>query len=157
MTLDDPLLKLLLSTVLGSVIGWERFVDNKPAGLRTHTLVCLGATGFMVMAEHALSGTVTTGADVTRVMQGVITGIGFLGAGSIIQAAGSVRGLTSAATVWLVAAIGMAVGVGDTATALELTGIAIVVLRGFRWIEGAWNRRHPRHHESYRTKPPNEA
>jgi putative Mg2+ transporter-C (MgtC) family protein len=90
-------------------------------------------------------------------MQGVITGIGFLGAGSIIQAAGSVRGLTSAATVWLVAAIGMAVGVGDTATALELTGIAIVVLRGFRWIEGAWNRRHPRHHESYRTKPPNEA
>ena len=143
MILDDPILKLLLSTLLGGVIGWERFVDHKPAGLRTHTLVCLGSTAFIVASERALSGPGGNASDVTRVMQGVITGIGFLGAGSIIQSAGSVRGLTTAATVWLVAAIGVAVGVGDAGMATALTGISLVVLRGFRWIEEAWRKRHP--------------
>lgn len=143
--IDDPILKLLLATVLGAVIGWERFIDRKPAGLRTHTLVCLGSTAFMVAAESALTASGGNAWDVTRVMQGVITGIGFLGAGSILQSKdGSVRGLTTASTVWLVAAVGIAVGVGDARTAIALTGIAIVVLRGFRWIEEAWDRRHGR-------------
>ncbi|MEP7027224.1 MAG: MgtC/SapB family protein [Candidatus Eisenbacteria bacterium] len=146
MILDDPILKLLLSTLLGAVIGWERFVDHKPAGLRTHTLVCLGSTVFVVVGERALTGAAGNASDLTRVMQGVITGIGFLGAGSIIQSGGSVRGLTTAATVWLVAAIGLAVGVGDAAVAAAVTGIALVVLRGFRWIEGAWRERHPSRH-----------
>jgi len=144
MVLEDPILKLIASTLLGAVIGWERFVDHKPAGLRTHTLVCLGSTAFMVAAERFLSAGGYANVDPTRVMQGVITGVGFLGAGSIIQAGGSVRGLTTAATVWLVAAIGVAVGAGDMGIALSLTGMAIVVLRGFRWIEEAWRRHHPR-------------
>jgi putative Mg2+ transporter-C (MgtC) family protein len=144
MVIDDPVLKLIASTLLGAVIGWERFVDHKPAGLRTHTLVCLGSTAFLVASESALAGPGGDPSDVTRVMQGVITGIGFLGAGSILQSGGSVRGLTTAATVWLAAAIGVLVGAGDVEVALALTGIALVVLRGFRWIENAWRRRHPR-------------
>ena len=144
MVLEDPILKLIVSTLLGAVIGWERFVDHKPAGLRTHTLVCLGSTAFMVASESALAGLGGNPSDVTRVMQGVITGIGFLGAGSILQSGGSVRGLTTAATIWLAAAIGVMVGAGDAGIALALTGIALVVLRGFRWVEVAWRKRHPR-------------
>jgi putative Mg2+ transporter-C (MgtC) family protein len=151
--LEDPILKLLLATLLGAVIGWERFVDHKPAGLRTHTLVSVGSAAFIVASERALSGAGANPADVTRVIQGVITGIGFLGAGAILQTRdGSVRGLTTASTIWLVAGIGMAVGVGDPRTAAALTGIAIVVLRGFRWIEEWWDRRHgraPRKDEKY--------
>lgn len=143
MVLDDPILKLLLSTLLGAIIGWERFVDHKPAGLRTHALVCLGSTAFMVICEYALAGPGGNPSDVTRVMQGVITGIGFLGAGTIIQSGGAVRGLTTASTIWLVSGIGMAVGTGDAGVAAVLTGLAIVVLRGFRWIEDAWRKSHP--------------
>src|SRR5262245_11491850 len=98
--LDDPILKLLLSAALGAVIGWERFVDRKPAGLRTHTIVCLGATAFMVAGEVLIVHPEGSPPEMTRVMQGIITGVGFLGAGSILQAGGNVRGLTSAATVW---------------------------------------------------------
>jgi putative Mg2+ transporter-C (MgtC) family protein len=151
--LDDPLFRLFLATLLGGAIGWERFVDHKPAGLRTHTLVCVGSAAFVLASERALATAGGNPADITRVMQGVITGSGFLGAGAILQSRdGTVRGLTTAATVWLVAGIGMAVGVGDLRTSIALTGIAIVVLRGFRWIEEAWDRRHgraPRADEKY--------
>ena len=152
--LEDPLFRLFLATALGAAIGWERFLDHKPAGFRTHTLVCVGSAAFIIASERALAASGGNPAEVTRVMQGVITGIGFLGAGSILQSKdGSVRGLTTAATIWLVAGIGMAVGVGDMKTSVALTGIAIVVLQGFRWIEEAWDRRHgrdPQNDESYR-------
>jgi len=151
--LDDPLFRLFLATLLGGAIGWERFVDHKPAGLRTHTLVCVGSAAFILASERSLVSTGVNPADITRVIQGVITGIGFLGAGSILQSKdGSVRGLTTAATIWLVSGIGMAVGVGDLRTSISLTLIAIVVLRGFRWLEEAWDRRHgrpPRRDEQY--------
>jgi putative Mg2+ transporter-C (MgtC) family protein len=144
MTLD-PVLRLLLATLLGGIIGWERFIDHKPAGLRTHTLVCVGSAAFILASESALRMADANAADITRVIQGVITGIGFLGAGSILQSKdGTVRGLTTAATIWLVSGIGMAVGLGDAKIATVLTLIAIVVLRGFRWIEEAWDRRHGR-------------
>src|SRR5689334_14489085 len=137
--------RMLLSTVLGAAIGWERFVDRKSAGLRTHTLVCLGATSFIVAGERYLEGHGYTGVDPTRIVQGVITGIGFLGAGTIIQSGGSVHGLTTAATIWLAAAIGMAAGTGDAGLAVFLTALGLVVLRGFRWIERLWVRNHPHH------------
>jgi len=142
---DNAMVKLLLSTLLGAVIGWERFVDHKPAGLRTHTLVCVGSAAFIVATQHALAVTGGNASDVTRTIQGLITGIGFLGAGTILQTRdGSVRGLTTAATIWLVAGIGITVAVGEPVLAVALTGIAIVVLRGFRWVEEAWDRRHGR-------------
>ena len=142
---DDPLIRLLLATLLGGIIGWERFVDHKPAGLRTHTLVCLGSAAFILSSDEYLRIAGANRADITRVLQGVITGIGFLGAGTILQSKdGSVRGLTTAATIWLVSGIGISVGLGDLRIAIISTMIAIVVLRGFRWIEEAWDRRHGR-------------
>ena len=142
---DNAMVKLLLSTLLGAVIGWERFVDHKPAGLRTHTLVCVGSAAFILATQHALAATGGNAWDVTRVIQGLVTGIGFLGAGTILRTRDeSVRGLTTAATIWLVAGIGIAVAVGDPWLATFLTGIAVVILRGFRWIEEAWDRRHGR-------------
>jgi len=144
--IDSAWGRLLLSTVLGAAIGWERFVDRKSAGLRTHTLVCLGATAFVVAGERYLAGHVYAGVDPTRIVQGVITGVGFLGAGTIIQSGGSVHGLTTAATIWLTAAIGMAAGTGDAWFAVFLTALGLFVLRGFRWIERLWVRTHPHHH-----------
>ena len=144
MVFEHPLLKLVLSMILGGFIGWERFVDHKPAGLRTHTLVCLGSTAFLVATQRALGGPGADPSSVTRVMQGVITGIGFLGAGSIIQSAGSVHGLTTAATIWIVAGIGTLVGMGEAGPAAVLTVMTLVVLRGFKRLEIAWRRRHPR-------------
>jgi putative Mg2+ transporter-C (MgtC) family protein len=150
---DDALFRLLLASLLGGVIGWERFVDHKPAGLRTHTLVCLGSAAFVLASEQFVRDMGGNLADVTRVVQGVVTGIGFIGAGTILQTReGGVRGLTTAATVWLVSGIGIAVGLGDLRIGIVATLIAIVVLRGFRWIEEAWDRRHgrpPREDENF--------
>lgn len=150
---DDPLFRLLLASLLGGVIGWERFVDHKPAGLRTHTLVCLGSAAFVLASEQLLREAGANIADVTRVVQGVVTGIGFIGAGTILQTRdGTVRGLTTAATIWLVSGIGVAVGLGDLKIGIVSTLISIVVLRGFRWIEEAWDRRHgraPREDENF--------
>src|SRR5258708_34106753 len=135
--------RLLLSTVLGAAIGWERFIDRESGGLRRHTLVCLGATAFVVAGERYLQGHGYAGVDPTRIVQGVITGIGFLGAGTIIQSGGSVHGLTTAATIWLTAAIGMAAGTGDAWLAVFLARLRLVVLRGFHWLERARFRKHP--------------
>jgi uncharacterized membrane protein YhiD involved in acid resistance len=105
--LDSWYSRLLLSLVLGSILGLERFLVAKPAGLRTITLVCTGSAAFMILAER-MHEAGTLGVDPTRVAQGVITGIGFLGAGTILQRREGVRGLTTAATIWMTAAVGMA-------------------------------------------------
>ena len=146
MIIDPGYWSLLLAMVLGSIVGWERFLDHKPAGLRTHTLVALGAAGVMVAAKGMMGDDPAAHREMSRVVQGVITGIGFLGAGSIIQGKGSVRGLTTAASIWIVAAIGVAAGGGQTGFAVALTGMTWVILRGFRGIERAWLKRHPRKH-----------
>lgn len=137
--LDTWFVRLLLSLVLGSILGLERFIVAKPAGLRTITLVCTGSAAFMILAER-MHETGSLGVDPTRVAQGVITGIGFLGAGTILQRREGVRGLTTAATIWMTAAVGMACGVGAFDLALLGTLIGIVVLQGYGFLE-RWMRR----------------
>ena len=130
---------LLVSTALGTLIGWERQMGHKPAGLRTHILVCMGSTLFVLVTRHAVADFTQDGAhmgvDPTRIIHGVITGVGFLGAGSIMRQDGYVQGLTTAASVWMVSAIGVAVGVHAYALAIGATVLALIVLEGFRWVE----------------------
>ena len=126
---------MLVSLALGTVVGWERQVGRKPAGLRTHTLVCMGSTLFVLLTVHAArdygGGTV----DPTRIIHGVVTGVGFLGAGSIMRQEGFVHGLTTAASIWMVAAIGVAVGVHAWTLAITGTVLTLIVLEVYRWIE----------------------
>ena len=104
----EMVLRLLLSTVLGSLIGLERETHGRPAGLRTHILVCLGSTLFTI-ASYIVAGKVF---DPRRITAQIVTGVGFLGAGTIIHQGSVVRGLTTAASIWTIAAIGVAVGIG---------------------------------------------
>ncbi len=126
---------MLISTLLGTVVGFERQMGRKPAGLRTHVLVCLGSTMFVLLAPHAMRDFGMTQFDPTRIVHGVVTGVGFLGAGSILRQEGYVHGLTTAASIWMVAAIGVSVGVHAYSLAVVGTVLALVVLEGFRWVE----------------------
>jgi len=126
---------MLVSLALGTVVGWERQVGRKPAGLRTHALVCMGSTLFVLLTVHAASDYGGGTVDPTRIIHGVVTGVGFLGAGSILRQEGFVHGLTTAASIWIVAAIGVAVGVHAWSLAITGTVLALVVLEGYRWIE----------------------
>ncbi len=126
---------MLVSLVLGTAVGWERQIGRKPAGLRTHTLVCMGSTLFVLLTVHAARDYGGGNVDPTRIIHGVVTGVGFLGAGSIMRQEGFVQGLTTAASVWMVAAIGVAVGVHAWSLAVTSTVLALVVLEGYRWIE----------------------
>jgi len=138
---SPDLVAMLVSTGLGTIIGLERQLTHKPAGLRTHALVCIGSTLFVLLTNRAIADTVAAGvrpsADPTRIIHGVITGIGFLGGGSILREQGNVMGLTTAASIWIVAAIGVSVGVHDYALAVIGTVLALLVLQGFRLIEDA--------------------
>jgi putative Mg2+ transporter-C (MgtC) family protein len=131
----NDVVPLVVSTVLGTLVGWERQLGRKPAGLRTHTLVCLGSTMFVLMAPHAVHAFGGPNLDPTRIIHGVVTGVGFLGAGSILRTEGYVHGLTTAASVWIVAAIGVAVGVHAYGLAIAGTVLALIVLEGYRWVE----------------------
>ncbi len=131
----DLLLHLALAVFLGGAIGLERELQQKAAGLRTNILICVGAA---LYTELSLAMTTEFG-DPSRIAAQILTGVGFLGAGTIIQGRGIVTGLTTAATMWLVAAIGMAVGFGAL---LEATGTTLLVLMVLvalrpieRWIE----------------------
>jgi len=124
-----------LSLLLGTMVGWERQMGRKPAGLRTHALVCLGSTMFCLMTSYAYSEYGGRSMDATRIVHGVVTGVGFLGAGSIMRQEGFVAGLTTAASIWMVAAIGAAVGVHAYWLAVIGTLLALLVLEGYRWVE----------------------
>ena len=102
----QTLFQLLLAVALGALIGFERELKRRPAGLRTHMLVSLGATIFTVVS-------LAFDIEPARVAAGIVAGIGFIGAGSIIAERGHVRGITSAATLWAVSGIGLAVGIGE--------------------------------------------
>src|SRR6516165_4341253 len=122
----DLLAKLALSVILGGAIGMEREVSGKPAGLRTNILICLGSTLLMDLSMNVgvLDGGPRVG-DPGRIAAQIVTGIGFRGAGTILQSRGAVIGLTTAATIWVVAAIGMIVGAGQY---LEATGSTVLVV-----------------------------
>lgn len=126
---------MVVSTVLGTLVGLERQMGRKPAGLRTHVLVCLGSTMFVLLTVHAVREFGGQSLDPTRIIHGVVTGVGFLGAGSILRQEGYVHGLTTAASIWMVAAIGTAVGVHAYLLATEGTVLALIILEGFRWLE----------------------
>jgi len=117
--------RVLCAAVLGGIIGWEREAKGRAAGLRTHMLVSVGAALFVL--APLLSD--IEGDAVTRVMQGIVSGIGFLGAGAILRRdrGGRVEGLTTAAGIWMTAAIGMAAGMGQEMVALITTLVALVV------------------------------
>jgi len=123
MILDVELfLRLFLATVAGGLIGFERKVVHKPAGLRTHMLVCMGSALFAIMSITIFVD------DQARMIAGVITGIGFLGAGTIFRAENHVKGLTTAASLWSVAAIGIAMGIGEYYIAAAATLLVILIL-----------------------------
>lgn len=128
----DLLWSLVVAVILGGAIGLERELRGKAAGLRTNILICLGATLFTHLSLHvdAVRG------DPARIAAQVVVGVGFLGAGTILHGRGSVTGLTSAATIWLVAAIGMAVGAGAVFEAAGATLLVLIVLRALAAFEG---------------------
>ena len=142
----DLLVRLVLAIVLGGAIGWEREASSKPAGLRTNILICVGATLFTDLSIRfgglAIRGVVQ---DPARIAAQIVTGIGFLGAGTIIQARGTVTGLTTAATLWVVAGIGMSVGGGSYLEAVGATLLVLVVLVLLSPMENAIARRRPSH------------
>jgi putative Mg2+ transporter-C (MgtC) family protein len=129
----EVVVKLLLATVLGGLVGLEREFRNKPAGLRTNMLICLGATLFTVLSQE-IAGRLD--GDHTRIASQVIPGIGFIGAGAIIREGASVQGLTTAATIFVVASVGMALGGGMYATAVFTALITVVALAALGSIEG---------------------
>ncbi len=123
------ILRVLLSGIMGALVGLEREIHGCAAGLRTHILVCIGSTLFMATSVYISIGYGHLGGvDPSRIAAGVVTGIGFLGAGAIIRYGSSIRGLTTAASIWAVAAIGLAIGAGMYAVSAVTTIIIMVVL-----------------------------
>ncbi len=131
-------LRLLLAVLLGGIVGLEREALEKPAGFRTHILVALGAAMFTLVSWYGFWG---TGADPTRIAANVVVGIGFLGAGTIWRHGTGIGGLTTAASLWTVAAIGMAVGTGMYLQAVLGTFAVVVVLHLFPRIDARLLRR----------------
>lgn len=136
----DIVIRLLASLAVGGLIGLERSYHGRPAGFRTHSLVCLSTSLLMLVTVYEtrwFPGT-TPGhisLDPTRMAQGIMTGIGFLGAGTIIKDGLSVRGLTTAASIWITAAIGILIGIGFYFPAGVATLLTLGTLSVFRWIE----------------------
>jgi putative Mg2+ transporter-C (MgtC) family protein len=125
-------LRLVVAAVLGGLLGYERERHGKSAGVRTHMLVAMGAALFVLIPQQAGA----TSEDLSRVVQGVVAGVGFLGAGAIFMGTKEVetRGLTTAAGIWVTAAVGMAAGMGRESTAVLSTFIALLIFSGIPWI-----------------------
>jgi len=131
-------LSVVLAVVLGAAIGLEREIGGKAAGLRTNVLICLGAAVFTIMSKKMGLGETDSS---TRIAAQIVTGVGFLGAGAIIQDRGGVYGLTTAATIWLMASIGMTCGARMYTLAFVTTIVAILVLVGLSRVEDIMNAR----------------
>lgn len=127
----EKVIRLLISALLGGLIGMEREVRNRPAGLRTHILVSVGSTLIMLVSVDGFRslGDGTISGDPARLAAQVISGIGFLGAGTIMRTGNSIKGLTTAASLWVCAGIGLAIGVGYYLGAIVTVGIVLIVLK----------------------------
>src|SRR5438093_6809954 len=136
---QEALLRLALAAALGAAVGLERELREREAGLRTHLLVSLGSALFTIVGAYGFhafldSGASVVRADPTRIAAQIVTGIGFLGAGAIIRQGLSVRGLTTAATLWVVAAVGLAAGAGYYSAAVITTALVLIALYPLRII-----------------------
>lgn len=136
----DTVLPLLAATGLGSLVGYERESVNQPAGLRTHMMVGLGACSFTIVAlalfRELAAGDPDAAMDPIRIIEGVVGGIGFLGAGSILRSGGEIRGITTAAGIWVMGAIGAACAVQAYAIAVSTAVLALVTLAVVRRLAG---------------------
>jgi putative Mg2+ transporter-C (MgtC) family protein len=141
MTADDleMLLRLLAALAAGAMIGYERSYHGRPAGFRTHALVCVASSLLMLVTVYEAHWVKAAGEmvrlDPTRMAQGIMTGIGFLGAGVILHEGPSVRGLTTAASIWITAAIGILAGIGFYLPLVAAVALTLIVLSFFRKIE----------------------
>ena len=126
--------KILVSVASGGIIGLERQIRGKPAGIRTSILICLGTQVFVSLGVSLSAG------DQYRVLAQVVTGVGFLGAGVMISQEGTVRGVTSAAVIWVLAAIGATIGLGQLVEALVLVLVTVAVLSGVEYLENSIRR-----------------
>ena len=134
----ESVLCLGTAVLCGVVIGLERERRHKPAGVRTHVLVCVGAAGFVHLGAQAFTlggGELGSVTDFNRLIHAVATGIGFLGAGAIFRAGRGVTGVTTAASIWIMGAIGAAAGAGAVLFAALLTAFGYLVLRGLRFLD----------------------
>jgi len=135
------IIRLFLAVVLAGLIGLEREFHGRAAGLRTHIIVCLGSTIIMIASMQLyesyadFTSNKVVRIDPGRIAAGIVTGIGFLGAGVILQSGNIVRGLTTAACVWFVAGLGIAIGIGLYALAVEVTALALIVLFALKQLE----------------------
>jgi putative Mg2+ transporter-C (MgtC) family protein len=130
--------RLAVGLVLGAVIGFERELHRQPAGFRTHSLVAVGSALFTIVSAYGFAGATV---DPTRIAAQIVSGIGFIGAGTILQHRGNVRGLTTAASLWSVAAIGMAAGAGMLIMAAVGTVMILIVLSVLDRVEELARRR----------------
>ena len=129
----EDMVKLGFALLLGGLIGFEREVRDKAAGFRTMILICTGATLFTMFSLEL--GRVSQSADTTRIAANIVSGIGFIGAGVILRDGGKIKGLTTASTIWLVAALGMGVGAGKISFSVFATILALIVLWIFPRLE----------------------
>lgn len=130
--------RLVVGLLLGAAIGFERELHRQPAGFRTHALVALGSALFTIISAYGFAGSTV---DPTRIAAQIVSGIGFIGAGTILQHRGNIRGLTTAASLWAVAAIGMAAGAGLLAMAVIGAALILVVLSLLDNVEDFFHRR----------------
>ena len=126
-------LRIVLAFIFGGIIGFERERVDRPAGLRTHILVALGATQFTILSFYAFPGS-----DPARIAAAIVAGIGFIGAGTILQSRDKVTGITTAASLWVTASIGMAVGIGQYLIALIVVILTYVTFK-LKWLERRHN------------------
>jgi putative Mg2+ transporter-C (MgtC) family protein len=145
LSFTEMIVRLALAAVGGALVGLERQIRDKPAGLRTNMLVGLGAAGFVLTAIATTQISAPDGRqlsfDPTRILQGIVGGIGFLGAGAILHSRGNVHGITTAAAMWVVAAVGAACGFGQFNLAAAMVAACLVALYPLGYLENRLERR----------------
>lgn len=148
------LVRILVAAALGGIVGIERELRDRPAGFRTHMLVSLGACLFTLVGVFAFEKTSDASTDFTRIASQVVVGIGFLGGGTILRHGSAIRGLTTAASLWVTAAVGLAVGMGFYFAATTVAVVAVVALAGLKPIEKRFMRGSRQEGEPPTTIPP---